>query len=93
MRKMAVLGSVAVLLSLPIWIDAVRAEDSSQPVKKDATLQSLKADVEALKPVKIAWREIQWKSCLLEGLEVSRETKKPILLWVFIDRPADDARC
>ena len=40
-----------------------------------------------------AWREIAWKSCLLEGLKESREKKKPVLLWVFIDRPTDDARC
>ncbi|HEY2252241.1 MAG TPA: hypothetical protein VGH74_14305 [Planctomycetaceae bacterium] len=93
MRKMAVLGSVAVLLAFPVWRNAIRGDDSSHPVKKETTLQSLKADVEALKPAKIAWREIQWKSCLLDGLEASRESKKPILLWVFIDRPADDARC
>ena len=41
----------------------------------------------------VAWREIQWKGCLLEGLAESRAKKKPVLLWVFIDRPADDARC
>jgi hypothetical protein len=93
MRKMAVLGSVAFLLAYPVCLDSIRADDSSQPVEKDATLQSLKAEVEALKPAKVAWREIQWKSCLLDGLEASREAKKPILLWVFIDRPADDARC
>ena len=39
------------------------------------------------------WREIAWKSCLLEGLKESRAQKKPVLLWVFIDRPIDDARC
>ena len=48
---------------------------------------------ERLKAAKVAWREIAWKSCLLEGLKESREKKKPVLLWVFIDRPADDARC
>jgi hypothetical protein len=53
----------------------------------------LKAEIEALKAPKVAWREIAWKSCLIEGLKESRETKKPVLLWVFIDRPADDARC
>jgi len=52
-----------------------------------------KAEIEALKSSKVAWREIAWKSCLLEGLKESREKKKPVLLWVFIDRPIDDARC
>ena len=57
------------------------------------TPESLKVDIESMKAAKPAWREIAWKSCLLEGLKESREKKKPVLLWVFIDRPADDARC
>jgi hypothetical protein len=54
---------------------------------------ALKAEIEAMKAAKVAWREIQWRSCLIDGLKESRETKKPLLFWVFIDRPADDARC
>jgi hypothetical protein len=53
----------------------------------------LKAEIEALKAAKPAWREINWKSCLLEGLKEARAQNKPLLLWIFIDRPADDARC
>ena len=55
--------------------------------------ESLKARIESLRVPAVAWRQIQWKSCLLDGLKESREKKKPLLLWVFIDRPADDARC
>ncbi len=55
--------------------------------------ETLKARIEALRPAAVAWRKIQWKSCLLDGLKESREKKKPLLLWVFIDRPTDDARC
>ena len=51
------------------------------------------AAVEALRVRDVAWRGIPWKSCLLEGLAASRERKKPCVLWVFIDRPVDDARC
>ena len=58
-----------------------------------ATPEALNAEIEALKATKVAWREIAWKSCLIEGLKESREKKKPVLLWVFIDRPIDDARC
>jgi hypothetical protein len=61
--------------------------------KEPATPEALKVEIEALKAAKVAWREIAWKSCLLEGLKESREKKKPVLLWVFIDRPTDDARC
>jgi hypothetical protein len=51
------------------------------------------ARIEALRAKKPAWREIAWRSCLLEGLREAREQKKPAILWVFIDRPVDDARC
>ncbi len=61
--------------------------------KKSATPEALEAEIEALKSSKVAWREIAWKSCLLEGLKESRAKNKPALLWVFIDRPIDDARC
>jgi len=63
------------------------------PAATEKTPEALKAEIEALKPPRVAWREIAWKSCLLEGLRESRATGKPILLWVFIDRPIDDARC
>jgi len=71
----------------------VGAQPSPIADKKPATPEALKAEIEALKASKVAWREIAWKSCLLEGLKESREKKKPVLLWVFIDRPTDDARC
>ena len=70
-----------------------RAQPSPVADKKPTTPEALKAEIEALKAAKVAWREIAWKSCLLEGLKESREKKKPVLLWVFIDRPTDDARC
>jgi hypothetical protein len=57
------------------------------------TPETLKADIDGLKAAKVAWREIAWKSCLLEGLKEARARNKPALLWVFIDRPIDDARC
>jgi hypothetical protein len=69
------------------------AQEPDKAGKPAATPESLKAEIEALKVAKVAWREIAWKSCLLEGLKESREKKKPVLLWVFIDRPIDDARC
>jgi hypothetical protein len=78
--------TVAVASAL-LFIGAVGArEEAPSP-------EALRAEIDALKAPKIAWREIQWKSCLLEGLKESRAKKKPVLLWVFIDRPADDARC
>lgn len=41
----------------------------------------------------IAWRQIPWETCLINGLQRSRAERKPLVLWVFIDRPIDDERC
>lgn len=65
----------------------------NQRAKPAATLESLKAEVESMKASNVAWRQIAWKSCLLDGLKEARATGKPALLWVFIDRPIDDERC
>ena len=54
---------------------------------------ALRAKVRALKVSEPAWRKIPWKTSLVEGLVASRKQKKPVLLWIFIDRPVDDARC
>jgi hypothetical protein len=88
MRKLAVMGSVALLCAGLAW-----AQEAPRQAKKAATPESLMAEIKALKAPKVAWREIAWKSCLLEGLKESRAKNKPALLWVFIDRPVDDARC
>ena len=57
------------------------------------TPEALQKEIDALKAPKVAWRKIAWKSCLLEGLAESHAKNKPALLWIFIDRPVDDARC
>jgi Spy/CpxP family protein refolding chaperone len=69
------------------------APEPEEKGERRASFDSIRAEVESLRAPRVAWREISWNSCLLEGLKESREMKKPLLLWVFIDRPADDARC
>ena len=76
-----------------IGASPVAGQQPGKAAKPEVTLDSLQAEIEALKVAKVAWREIAWKSCLIEGLKESREKKKPVLLWIFIDRPIDDARC
>ncbi len=49
--------------------------------------------VDGLHKQDVAWREVRWKTCLLDGLSESRRTGKPLMLWIFIDRPIDDERC
>jgi hypothetical protein len=79
--------------SLLLIAGLARAEEAQQAVAERAGPDALKAEIEALQAPRVAWREIAWKSCLIEGLRESRDKKKPIVLWVFIDRPADDGRC
>lgn len=62
-------------------------------IVQDADYDKVKAEVETLRAPDVAWRSIKWKSCLLDGLKESREKKKPLICWVFIDRPVDDERC
>jgi hypothetical protein len=88
MKSTAAVASVVVLLAASAW---ARQERPAQPPL--ITPGALKAEIEALKSPQVAWRAIAWKSCLLEGLRESRARHKPALLWVFIDRPSDDARC
>jgi hypothetical protein len=88
MNQVTLAACVALLFAGIGW-----PQDTTRPVQKVPTLDSLKSDILALKAAKVVWREIAWKSCLLEGLQASRDTNKPALLWVFIDRPTDDARC
>jgi hypothetical protein len=84
---MTALGGLALFASLG-W-----AEPPTVPAKEPRTPAALKAEIEGLRAAKVAWRGIAWKTCLLEGLKESRAKNKPALLWVFIDRPTDDARC
>src|SRR5438874_11810993 len=88
MKRVAVLGSLLVLFA-----GITSAQEIPGPTKQPPTLAALQAEIAALKAGRVAWREIAWRSCLLEGLEESRAKNKPVLLWVFIDRPSDDARC
>ena len=78
----------SVLFAGLAWAQPARVADN-----KPATPDALKAEIEALYPAKWAWREIQWKTCLLEGLKEAREKKKPILLWVVGPGEALDGRC
>ena len=88
MKRVTIAGSVALLFA-----SIAAAQEATSPAKMAPTPDSLKAEIEALKAPKAAWREIAWKSCLLDGLKESRAQNKPALLWIFIDRPIDDARC
>ena len=56
-------------------------------------IEQLRKEIDSLRATDVPWRKVPWKSCLLEGLAESKKTGKPVMLWIFIDRPVDDARC
>lgn len=49
--------------------------------------------VRAMKKGDVAWRKIAWKTCLVDALHESKKQGKPVVAWIFIDRPKDDERC
>jgi hypothetical protein len=81
------------VLACPVLVAGFAWAGSPADDPKPATPEALEAKIKALKAPRVAWRGIAWKSCLIEGLKESRTQNKPALLWVFIDRPVDDARC
>lgn len=85
-------GTAAGLIVLAV-AGIIGAEPTAARAQASLTPDALQTQIEGLKAAKPAWREIRWKTCLIEGLKESREQKKPVLLWIFIDRPIDDARC
>jgi hypothetical protein len=85
--------SAAALVFAGLVCGQAGAQSVAVAGQKPVTLDTLQAEINALKAPKVAWREIEWKSCLLDGLREARAKNKPALLWVFIDRPIDDERC
>ncbi|MEM7012390.1 MAG: hypothetical protein AAF585_13005 [Verrucomicrobiota bacterium] len=55
--------------------------------------ESIKQEIAEMKAEDVAWRKVEWRTCLIDGLRESREQNKPVILWIFIDRPIDDKRC
>lgn len=74
---------------------ALGASLGAHAATEDAPLayDAIAAEVHSLKQDEVAWRKIEWRTCLIDGLRESRERKKPVMLWIFIDRPVDDERC
>ena len=83
MKRRVVLGIVAVLLT-----SSASGQESKTPLTPDA----LKAEVEALRDANVAWRKVEWRTCLLDALKESAREKKPVFLWVLGGAPAD-GRC
>lgn len=63
------------------------------PRAEQPSYEKVASSVATMKVEDVAWRKVKWRTCLLEGLKASRKQDKPIILWIFIDRPIDDERC
>jgi hypothetical protein len=68
------------------------AQPSQVAEKKAASPEALKAEIEALRDAKVAWRKVEWRTCLLDALKEAAREKKPVFLWVLGGAPAD-GRC
>ena len=79
------------LVSIAASISALSPRASGQQPQR--TVVEIQHQVDALAKEDVAWRKIEWKTCLLDGLHASREQGKPMIVWIFIDRPIDDERC
>ena len=80
------LASMVTAWFLLVTLTPCSGQEAGAPAK-------LKHEIERLRVPQVAWRHIPWNPCLLAGLHQAKQEGKPALLWVFIDRPADDARC
>ncbi len=70
--------SAGVLVFAGLVFAQAGAQNVPVAEKKLATPDALQAEIKALKAPKVAWREIAWKSCLLEGLkEAGTRTSRP----------------
>ncbi len=82
-----------VLLAAIISTSVLTAQEQADRASYRLALRKLRLDVESLRAPEVPWRRVPWKSCLIAGLSESKKTRKPLILWIFIDRPIDDARC
>ena len=58
-----------------------------------AGVEEMRREVQAMREAEVAWRHIPWRTCLVQGLREWKAESKPVVLWMFIDRPIDDKRC
>ena len=75
------------------WLAVSIVTTAFSGVLSAQTSAELREQVESLRASDTPWRGLPWKSCLLEGLATAKASGKPLILWIFIDRPVDDARC
>lgn len=76
-----------------LLVSVIAASPAAPAAADPPDISELRAKVAELEVTDVPWRRIRWRSCLLDGLAESRRSDRPVILWIFIDRPADDTRC
>ena len=84
--------NLTVVVCSVLFAGLVWGQPSPVAEKKPATPEALKAEIEAMRDAKVAWRKVEWRTCLLDALNESAREKKPVFLWVLGGAPAD-GRC
>ena len=91
--KATLIAGTAMLIAALAGAAAEQADESATPsASKLATPEALKAEIETLRDARVAWRKIEWRTCLLGALNEAAREKKPVFLWVLGGAPAD-GRC
>jgi hypothetical protein len=86
MKKVTIAVSAVLLFASVAW-----TQETTTP-KKAATPETLKAEIETLRDAEVAWKKVEWRTCLLGALNEAAREKKPLFLWVLGGAPAD-GRC
>ena len=83
---------IGLALGLGVALTAIAGAAAAQergPVSHEA----VEAKIAEIRVDDVAWRQIPWKTCILDGLATAQREDKPIMFWCHIDRPVDDTRC
>ena len=81
---------IAIML---VAVAVMRYSIQGEDLNKAHSPEEIRIEVGSLRKNDVAWREIRWKTWLIDGLQESKRTNRPLMLWIFIDRPIDDERC
>ena len=80
----------ALSLLVALTVAPVAAFSQNEPARP---YPEVRADVDSLWQKDVAWRQLNWQACLIRGINTARQQGKPLMVWMFIDRPIDDERC
>jgi hypothetical protein len=66
-------GAASTRLPAPQAPRVTPADDAKRDRNEARSPDTLRAEIDSLRAEKVAWREITWRPCLLDGLKESRE--------------------